>query len=91
MIGVFDSGSGGLSVWKELVKLMPSEDYYYISDAAYCPYGPKSKEMVVKRATAISEFLIERGAEIIVTLQLQQPFRILGNHLIFNLLEWNLP
>ena len=66
MIGVFDSGSGGLSVWKELVKLMPSEDYYYISDAAYCPYGPKSKEMVVKRATAISEFLIERGAEIIV-------------------------
>ena len=45
---------------------MPSEDYFYISDAAYCPYGPKSKEMILKRATAISQFLIERGAEIIV-------------------------
>ena len=66
MIGVFDSGSGGLSVWKELVKIMPSEDYYYISDSAYCPYGPKTKEMIVKRATAISDFLIERGSEIIV-------------------------
>jgi len=66
MIGIFDSGAGGLSVWKELVKIMPSEDYYYISDAAFCPYGPKSKEMISKRASAISEFLIERKAEIIV-------------------------
>lgn len=66
MIGIFDSGAGGLSVWKELVKLMPSEDYYYISDAAYCPYGPKSKEMIIKRAVSISRFLIERKAEIIV-------------------------
>ncbi len=66
MIGLFDSGAGGLSVWKELVKIMPSEDYFYISDAAYCPYGPKSKEMTLKRATAISKFLIESGAEIIV-------------------------
>lgn len=45
---------------------MPSEDYFYISDAAYCPYGRKSKEMILKRASAISRFLIERGAEIIV-------------------------
>ena len=66
MIGVFDSGAGGLSVWKELVKTMPSEDYFYISDAAYCPYGRKSKEMILERASAISRFLIERGAEIIV-------------------------
>ena len=66
MIGLFDSGAGGLSVWKELLKIMPSEDYFYISDAAYCPYGPKSKEMILKSSTAISQFLIERGAEIIV-------------------------
>ena len=45
---------------------MPSENYFYISDAAYCPYGRKSKEMILKRASAISSFLIERGAEIIV-------------------------
>ena len=66
MIGVFDSGAGGLSVWKELIKTMPSESYFYISDAAYCPYGRKSKEMILKRASAISDFLIERRAEIIV-------------------------
>ena len=66
MIGIFDSGAGGLSVWKELIKLLPSEHYFYISDSAYCPYGPKSKDLIVKRATAISRFLIERGAEIIV-------------------------
>ena len=66
MIGIFDSGAGGLSVWKELIKLLPSEYYFYISDSAYCPYGPKSKDLIVKRATAISRFLIERGAEIIV-------------------------
>ncbi|MBP5391693.1 MAG: glutamate racemase [Bacteroidales bacterium] len=66
MIGIFDSGAGGLSVWKELIKIMPSENYFYISDAAYCPYGRKSKEMILKRASAISRFLIERGAEIIV-------------------------
>ena len=66
MIGIFDSGAGGLSVWKELIKLMPSEDYFYISDAAYCPYGRKTKDLILKRASAISRFLIERGAEIIV-------------------------
>lgn len=66
MIGIFDSGAGGLSVWKELIKLMPLEDYFYISDAAFCPYGRKSKQMILKRASAITRFLIERGAEIIV-------------------------
>ena len=66
MIGIFDSGAGGLSVWKELITIMPSENYFYISDAAYCPYGPKSKKMILERATSISRFLIERGAEIIV-------------------------
>ena len=66
MIGIFDSGAGGLSVWKELIKLLPSENYFYISDSAYCPYGPKSKDLIVKRTTAISRFLIESGAEVIV-------------------------
>ena len=66
MIGIFDSGAGGLSVWKELITIMPSEDYYYISDAEYCPYGPKCKEIVEKRAETISSYLINKGAEIIV-------------------------
>src|SRR5574344_1885941 len=63
---IFYSGAGGLSVWKELIKLLPSENYFYISDSAYCPYGPKSKDLIVKRTTAISRFLIESGAEVIV-------------------------
>lgn len=66
MTGVFDSGAGGLSVWKELVSAAPEEQYFYISDNANCPYGPKSKEFIVGRAQAISDYLISEGAEIIV-------------------------
>ncbi|MCI1733243.1 MAG: glutamate racemase [Bacteroidales bacterium] len=66
MIGIFDSGAGGLSVWKELIKVLPSESYFYISDSEYCPYGPKSKKTIVERTSRIASFLIERGAEIIV-------------------------
>jgi len=66
MIGVFDSGVGGLSVWRELYKEFPGETYLYVSDSGYCPYGPKSREEVIERAVAITEFLISNGAEIIV-------------------------
>ncbi len=66
MIGVFDSGVGGLSVWRELYKEFPGEQYLYVSDAGHCPYGPKSKEEIIARAKAITEFLIAQGAEIIV-------------------------
>ncbi len=66
MIGVFDSGVGGLSVWRELYKVMPQEKYLYVSDSGHCPYGPKTREEVIERAVAITEFLISNGAEIIV-------------------------
>lgn len=66
MIGVFDSGVGGLSVWRELFKEFPCERYMYISDAGYCPYGPKSKEEIIARAKVITEYLLAAGAEIIV-------------------------
>lgn len=66
MIGIFDSGVGGLSVWKELVKLLPGQEYLYVSDSGYCPYGPKPKSYVVERAKKISDFLIKQGADIIV-------------------------
>ena len=66
MIGVFDSGVGGLSVWRELYKEFPGEKYLYVSDSGYCPYGPKPKEEVIRRAKGITDFLISRGAEIIV-------------------------
>lgn len=66
MIGIFDSGVGGLSVWKELFKEFPGETYLYVSDSGYCPYGPKPKDEVIYRAKAITEFLISNGAEIVV-------------------------
>ena len=66
MIGLFDSGVGGLSVWREMVKVLPNERYLYVSDSGHCPYGPKSKEEIIARAVAITDFLISHGAEIIV-------------------------
>ena len=66
MIGVYDSGIGGLSVWKELIRVMPQERYIYVSDAGHCPYGPKPREEILTRAKAVTEFLISKGAEIVV-------------------------
>ncbi|MBR1871752.1 MAG: glutamate racemase [Bacteroidales bacterium] len=66
MIGVFDSGSGGLSVLREMVKAMPSEEYVYFSDNAHCPYGEKSPEYIRDRARSITERLLGEGCDIIV-------------------------
>ena len=66
MIGIFDSGIGGLSVFREIKKILPEEKYIYYSDNAHCPYGEKSKEYIIDRARSITDFLIEQGADIIV-------------------------
>ena len=65
-VGIFDSGVGGLSVWRELVKLLPNENFLYVSDNAYCPYGRKSVEEITDRAFKITDFFIERGVKIVV-------------------------
>lgn len=66
MIGIFDSGVGGLSVYREIRKLLPEERYVYFSDNAHCPYGEKSKEYIIGRARHITDFLLKEGADIIV-------------------------
>lgn len=66
MIGIFDSGVGGLSVFREIYKLLPSEKYIYFSDNAHCPYGEKSREYIIDRARTVTSFLIGQGAEIVV-------------------------
>lgn len=66
MIGIFDSGVGGLSVFREIRKLLPEEKYIYFSDNAHCPYGEKSKEYIIERARNITDFLLGQGADIIV-------------------------
>ena len=66
MIGIFDSGIGGLSVYREIRKVLPEQSYIYYSDNAHCPYGEKSREYIIGRAREITRFLMDKGCEIIV-------------------------
>ena len=65
-IGVFDSGAGGLSVLKELVRLMPEEDFIYYGDSLNAPYGVKPLEEVRQLTYACAEHLLERGVKEII-------------------------
>ena len=66
VIGVFDSGFGGLTVLRELLHHLPGADFVYLGDTAHLPYGSKSQEAVTRyTATAIRK-LVERDAELIV-------------------------
>lgn len=65
-IGIFDSGIGGLSVLKELVNVFPEASYFYFSDDANAPYGPKSDEFITERSIKITDELTKIGAELIV-------------------------
>ena len=66
MIGVLDSGVGGFSVLREIHAHLPNQDITYIGDNAWCPYGNKSYPEIRERTFALSDFLIEQGAEVIV-------------------------
>ena len=66
MIGIFDSGSGGLSVLREIIKILPREKYIYFADNAFCPYGEKTPAFIQDRGRAITDFLLSQGADIIV-------------------------
>lgn len=63
---MFDSGAGGLSVLREVRRLLPGERYVYYSDNANCPYGDKTPEFILERGRAITELLLAKGAEAIV-------------------------
>lgn len=65
-IGIFDSGVGGLTVWKELVTLMPGEDTVYLADSAHAPYGEKPREAIMARSAACTEQLLDFGAKMVV-------------------------
>ncbi|MCL5935755.1 MAG: glutamate racemase [Firmicutes bacterium] len=65
-IGVFDSGVGGLSVLKEIRRLMPREDIIYYADSAYCPYGVRPPSEIVARAFKICDFLVRQGSKSLV-------------------------
>lgn len=65
-IGIFDSGIGGLTVVKEIRRLMPLQPIVYFGDTARTPYGAKSREAIIRYARQDTEFLLEHGAGLIV-------------------------
>ena len=65
-IGVFDSGLGGLSVWREVVRRWPAFETVYVADQAHIPYGPRPSAEILDFARGITRFLLARGCEIIV-------------------------
>lgn len=65
-IGIFDSGVGGLSVFRQIRADVPHEHLLYVADSGHAPYGNKAAEFIVRRSVAISEFLLEQGAKAIV-------------------------
>ena len=65
-IGVMDSGIGGLTVWQELIEIMPNENYLYFGDSGFCPYGSKDSDEILPRVKKIINFLIENECKIIV-------------------------
>ncbi len=65
-IGIFDSGVGGLSVWQELVKVLPLEPIVYLADTAHCPYGPRPETEIIALCEKNVEFLLSHQCKLIV-------------------------
>ena len=65
-IGIFDSGIGGLTVVKEIRRILPNENIVYLGDTARLPYGTKSVDAIIHYSLENADFLISRGAKLIV-------------------------
>lgn len=65
-IGIFDSGLGGLTVVKEIIKILPNEDLIYLGDTARVPYGTRSKEMIIRFSFEDANFLLGKNVKCIV-------------------------
>ncbi len=65
-IGVFDSGVGGLTVAREIMRHLPNEDIVYFGDTARVPYGSKSKDNIIRYSRQIINFLMTKGVKAIV-------------------------
>ncbi len=66
LIGVFDSGFGGLTIFKEIVKILPKYDYIYLGDTARAPYGDRSQEVILKFTKQAVSFLFRQKCELII-------------------------
>jgi glutamate racemase len=65
-VGIFDSGLGGLTVVKEILKILPNEDIIYFGDTGRTPYGPRSKDIIIEFSRQDTNFLLEQNVKIIV-------------------------
>jgi len=65
-IGLFDSGIGGTSIWKEIHQLLPNENTIYLADSKNAPYGKKSKEEIIQLCFKNVDFLLAQNCKIIV-------------------------
>ncbi len=65
-IGIFDSGLGGLSILKELISILPNEDYLFYEDSLNNPYGKKSDEELFDITSSVVDYLLENDCKIIV-------------------------
>jgi glutamate racemase len=65
-IGIFDSGVGGLAIYRAVRELLPAEDLIYIADSGFGPYGDRNTGFVESRVTAMAAALVELGAKAIV-------------------------
>ena len=65
-IGFFDSGLGGLSIFKSINELLPNENTIYIADSKNAPYGEKGKDKIIELSIKNTEFLLDKGVKLIV-------------------------
>jgi glutamate racemase len=65
-LGFFDSGVGGTSIWKEVLRRLPKEHTIYLSDRENAPYGEKSKDQIIALCIKNTEFLLQKNCKIIV-------------------------
>ena len=65
-IGIFDSGIGGTSIFKEIYTLLPNENYIYLADSKNAPYGNKTSQDILKLSIKNTEYLISKGCKIII-------------------------
>jgi glutamate racemase len=65
-IGLFDSGVGGLSVWRAVARVLPTHDLVYFADQKYCPYGPRPQDEIRALSKRIVEFLGAQNCRVIV-------------------------
>ncbi|MEC3905774.1 glutamate racemase [Tamlana sp. 2201CG12-4] len=65
-IGIFDSGVGGTSIWREIQRLLPNESTIYLADSANAPYGSKGKKAIIDLSIKNTELLLSKDCKIIV-------------------------